>query len=315
VDTAVTLDDVRAAAKRIAPYVHRTPIVTCRSIDERAGRTVFLKCENLQRVGAFKLRGAMNAVLALPEAERARGVVTHSSGNHGQALALAARVAGIPAHVVVPRGAPAVKVAAIEGYGAHIVACEPTLAAREESARAVTEATGATLIPPYDHPHVIAGQGTVALEILEQVAELDAIVAPVGGGGLISGIATVLAALRPSVRAVGAEPAGADDAARSKAAGERLPQLDPRTIADGLRTSLGELTWPIVRDRVSTIVTVDDAEIVGAMRLCFERAKLVVEPSGAVSLAAALGRDLRGARVACVLSGGNVDLASLPFGA
>lgn len=311
----MTLEDVLAAAERIAPYVHETPIVTSRSLDARAGRAVFLKCENLQRVGAFKLRGAMNAVLALPQAERARGVVTHSSGNHGQALALAARIAGIPAHVVVPRGAPAVKVAAIEGYGARIVPCDPTLAARQETARAVMDATGATLIPPYDHRDVIAGQGTVALEILDQVPELDAIIAPVGGGGLIAGIATVVAAKRPSLRVVGAEPAGADDAARSKAAGQRLPQLDPRTIADGLRTSLGELTWPIVRDRVSAIVTVEDSEIVSAMRLCFERAKLVVEPSGAVSLAAALGRDVAGARVACVLSGGNVDLASLPFGA
>jgi threonine dehydratase len=310
---AIGIEQVRAAAERISGQVHRTPVVTSRTLDALAGKRLFLKCENLQRGGAFKLRGALNALLALESEPRARGVVTHSSGNHGQALALAARAAGIPATVVIPRGAPAVKRAAVEGYGARIVECEPTLAAREATTRAIVEQTGASLIPPYDHPDVMAGQGSVALELLEQVAELDAIVAPVGGGGLISGIAVCARALRPSLRVVGGEPAGADDAARSKAAGQRLPQLEPRTIADGLKTSLGELNWPILRDLVEGVVTVDDAQIVAAMRLLFERVKLVVEPAGAVALAAVLTGGVDGERIGVVLSGGNVDLATLPF--
>jgi threonine dehydratase/serine racemase len=310
---AVDIDAIFAARERIAPFVHRTPVVTSRTLDEIAGRRLFLKCENLQRGGAFKIRGATNAILALSPEQRARGVVTHSSGNHGQALAIAARAAGVRAFVVVPRGAPAVKRAAIAGYGAEIIDCDPTLEAREATARSVVNETGASLIPPYDQPAVIAGQGTVMLELAEQAPELDAVVAPVGGGGLVSGMAIAARALMPSVRVVGAEPAGADDAARSKAAGERQPQTDPRTIADGLRTSLGELTWPVVRDLVHEIVTVDDAAIVACMRLVFERVKLVVEPSGVVSLAAAMSGRIPGERIGVVLSGGNVDLAALPF--
>jgi threonine dehydratase len=251
-------------------------------------------------------------VLALDPGEREHGVVTHSSGNHGQALALAARIAGIVAHVVVPRGAPEVKLAAVEGYGARITRCDPTLTAREATARELCLETGAILIPPYDHPDVIAGQGTVALELLEQVPELDAIVAPVGGGGLLSGIAVTCRELRPRLLVIGAEPAGADDAARSKAAGERLLQLDPQTIADGLRTSLGELTWPIVRDLVDRIVTVEEEAIAAALRLVMERMKLVIEPSAAVAVAGAIGlvRDLAAERVGVVLSGGNLELHS-----
>jgi threonine dehydratase len=305
---AASLADVLRARERLGADVHRTPVMTSRTLDDLAGRQLFFKCENLQRAGAFKLRGALNAVRALSPEERARGVVTHSSGNHGQALALAARISGIVAHVIVPRGAPEVKRAAIAGYGARIVECEPTLAAREQSARAVAAETGAVLIPPYDHADVIAGQGTVALELIEQVVELDAIVAPVGGGGLLSGTAIVARKLHPELSVIGAEPAGADDAARSKAAGERLPQLDPRTIADGLKTSLGELTWPVVRDLVSRIVTVEEDAIVRAQRLVIERMKLVIEPSAAVAVAAALALKSGERRVGVVLSGGNVQL-------
>jgi threonine dehydratase len=314
---AVTLDDIRAAAVRIAPLAHRTPIVTARSLDALAGRSLFFKCENLQRAGAFKFRGACNAVLSLDAAAARRGVVTHSSGNFAQALALAARLRGIPCRVVMPDGAPEVKRRAVAGYGATVIGCEATQAAREATAARVVAETGGAFLHPYDDARVIAGQGTVALELLDQAPDLDAVIVPVGGGGLISGIAIAVHALRPSCRVIGAEPAGADDAARSKAAGARLPQTAPDTIADGLRTGLGELTWPVVRDLVERVVTVADEAIVAAMRILFERCKLVVEPSGAVPLAAALDPAMRdsglGPRVAVVLSGGNVDLDRLPW--
>ncbi len=315
-DEPVALEDIQRAAERIAPYAHRTPVVTNATLDSRSGRQLFLKCENFQKVGAFKFRGAVNAVLKLPAEVAARGVVTHSSGNHAQALALAARIRGIAAHIVMPTNAPAVKRRAVESYGAHIHPCEPTQEAREQGAARVVAETGATLIAPYDHPDVIAGQGTLALELMEQVPELDAIVVPVGGGGMISGVALAVHGEKPQIRVLGAEPTGADDAARSKQAGRRLPQNDPRTVADGLRTSLGELTWPVVRDHVERILTVDDEQILVAMRLLWERAKLVVEPSAAVGVAVALGnalRELEGlSRVGVVLSGGNVDLDALP---
>ena len=314
---AATLDSIRAARETIAPWVHRTPIFTCATLDRLASRKLFFKCENLQRVGAFKIRGALSAVMRLPDDVARRGVVTHSSGNHAQALALAAKLRGIPAHVVMPTTAPQVKRDAVIGYGARVVPCEPTLAARERVAREVGEDTGAVMIPPYDHPDVIAGQGTVALEVLEQGPELDAIVAPIGGGGLISGIALAIRGQAPGVGVFGAEPAGADDAARSKAARELLPQDNPKTIADGLCAGLGRHTWPVVRDHVDRIITVSDDEIVTAMRLVFERMKLVVEPSGAVSVAAVLSDAFRSmpglGRVAVVISGGNVDLGQLPF--
>jgi len=310
-------DDVRAAAARIAGLVHRTPIATCATIDGLAGRRVFFKCENLQRVGAFKLRGASNAVARLGDSEARRGVVTHSSGNHAQALALAARRRGISAHIVMPSSAPAVKRRAVEGYGARVIDCEPTLEARERTAAAVMAETGATFVHPYDDADVIAGQGTAALELLEQVPDLDAIVAPVGGGGLVGGTAIAARGAAPRVRVLAAEPAGADDAARSKAAGRLIPQTDPKTVADGLRTSLGALTWPLLRDLVEQVVVVPDEEIVMAMRLLFERAKLVVEPSGAVPLAAVLSSSFRALegieRVGVILSGGNVDLELLPW--
>ena len=284
--------------------------MTSRIINDRVGCELFFKCENFQRVGAFKFRGAMNAVLLLTEAEAVRGVVTHSSGNHAQAVALAARIRGIPAHIVMPTDAPLVKKRAVEGYGARIIPCAPNVTAREETAAAVVAETGGTLIPPYDHPDVIAGQGTAALELLEEIPGLDAILAPVGGGGLLAGTTLCARELRPGIRVFAAEPAGADDAARSRAAGRLIPQTGPNTIADGLRTSLGQHTWPIVRDLIEDVLVVPEAEIVPAMELVFTRMKLVIEPSSAVPLAAILGGQLPAgiSRVGIILSGGNVDL-------
>ena len=314
---AVDLATVRAAARRIEGLAHRTPVLTCATLDRLAGRSLFFKCEHLQKAGAFKFRGACNAVRRLSDAVAARGVVTHSSGNHAQALALAAQLRGIPAHVVMPANASPVKRRAVEGYGGRVITCQPTLAAREETAAAVLEETGGTLIPPYNHPDVIAGQGTAALELLEQVPGLDALVAPVGGGGLVAGLCLAARAIDPSLRVIAAEPAGADDAARSKAAGALIPQTAPRTVADGLLTSLGDLTWPVIRDRVERVVTVREEEIIAAMRLAWERAKLLIEPSAAVAVAAVLAdefRALEGARrVGVVLSGGNVNLDGLPW--
>ena len=307
---AATLHDIRAAAERIRPYAHRTPVFTCATLDALAGRSLFFKCENLQKVGAFKFRGACAAIMRLPAEVAARGVVTHSSGNHAQAVALAPRLRGIPAHIVMPSNAPDIKRAAVAGYGAQVILCEPTLDAREETAAHVVARTGATLIPPYDHPDVIAGQGTTALELLEQVPELDAIVAPIGGGGLVSGIALCAREAAPGVAVFAAEPTGADDAARARAAGRLIPQTAPHTIADGLLTSLGALTWPVVRDVVRDVLTVDDDAIRAAMRLVWERLKLVIEPSAAVPLAVVLSEPFRRLsaldRVAVVLSGGNV---------
>lgn len=314
---AADLSAVQAAAHRIADLAHRTPVFTCAALDRRAGRALFFKGEHLQKSGSFKFRGACNAVFSLLDDIAERGVVTHSSGNHAQALALAARLRGIPAHVVMPDNASPVKRRAVEEYGGRVIECAPTLAARETTAAAVLADTGGTLIPPYDHADVIAGQGTAALELLEQVPHLDALVAPVGGGGLISGLCAAAKALRPEIRVFAAEPAGADDAARSKAAGVLIPQQGPKTIADGLLTSLGERTWPFVRDHVEGVITVSEDEIVTAMRLAWERAKLLIEPSSAVAVAAVLSepfRTLAGLeRVGVVLSGGNVNLDALPW--
>jgi threonine dehydratase len=314
---AIDIADVQDAARRIARQVHRTPVMTCATLDRLAGRALFLKCENLQKVGAFKFRGACNAVARLTPEAAARGVVTHSSGNHAQALALAARLRGIAAHIVMPSNAPAVKRRAVEGYGGRVIECVPTLAAREETAAAVIAETGATLIPPYDHPDIIAGQATAALELLEEVPDLDAIVVPVGGGGLLAGVTIAAMGVRPGIRIFAAEPAGADDAARSKASGKLIPQTGPNTIADGLLTSLGTLTWPILRDLVERVVLVSEDEILRAMRMVWERAKLVIEPSAAVTVAAILSEEFRTlpglARVGVVLSGGNVDLDRLPW--
>jgi threonine dehydratase len=312
---ACDLAAVRAAAARIAGIVHRTPVLTCETLDKLAGRRIYFKCENLQKVGAFKYRGATNAVRNLSDAEAVRGVVTHSSGNHAQALALAARVRGIPAYIVMPKNAPAVKKAAVEGYGGIVTLCEPTLAAREETAAALVAKTGATLIPPFDHADVIAGQGTAALELLEDVPDLDAVVTPVGGGGLLAGCCVAAKGIKPAIRVFGAEPLGADDAARSKAKGEWVPQTGPNTIADGLLTSTGQMTWPIIRDLVERIFTVTEDQIRAAMRLVWERMKLIVEPSGAVGAAVVLSDEFKGLvgvnKVGVVFSGGNVSLDKL----
>jgi len=314
---AADLADVRAAAERLTGVAHRTPVATCGAIDARAGRRVFFKCEHLQKVGAFKFRGAWNAVARLSAEVARRGVVTHSSGNHGQALALAASMRGIPAHVVVPSDATRSKKEAIRGYGARLVECEPTLEARLATAERVMAETGSTMIPPYDHPDVIAGQGTAALELLEEVPDLDAVVAPIGGGGLISGTALALREAAPRVRVFGAEPTGADDAAQSHASGRLVPPVPPRTIADGLLAGLGRHTWPPIRDCVEAVITVEDADTIAAMRLCWERAKLLVEPSAAVPLAVVLSERFRALdgieRVGVILTGGNLDLERLPW--
>jgi threonine dehydratase len=311
----VAITDIQQAAARIAGRVHRTPVLTCATLDSLTGARIFFKCENFQKVGAFKMRGATNAVLSLAEHEAAKGVATHSSGNHAQALALAARDRGIPAYIVMPTSAPAVKRAAVLGYGAEIISCEPTLAARESTLEAVVERTGAAFIHPYDDERIIAGQGTAALELIEDVPDLEMVMAPVGGGGLLAGTAISVASLVPGARVVAAEPAGADDAARSLAAGRILPSENPRTVADGLLTSLGRHNFPIIQRHVAAIWTVDDPAIVAAMRLIWERMKIIVEPSAAVCLAAAVehASEVAGRRLGIILSGGNVDLEHLPW--
>jgi threonine dehydratase len=310
-----SIEDVRAAHERIAGHVLRTPVLTCRSLNRMCGAELFFKCENFQKAGAFKIRGAANAVFSLGEAEASAGVATHSSGNHAAALALAASWRGVPAFVVMPENAPAVKKAAVAGYGATISFCRPTLEAREKALAEVVSRTGAAVVHPYNDDRVIAGAGTAALELLEDAPDLDAVVAPVGGGGLLSGTAVAVTALSPGTRVIGAEPAGADDAFRSLEAGRILPSVHPLTMADGLLTSLGDRTFPLIRRLVSRIVRVDEADIAQAMRHIFERMKLVVEPSAAVPLAALLGRsdEPLGPRVGLILSGGNVDLNRLPW--
>ena len=313
---AVEFSDVQDAAERVAGTVKRTVVVSSEELNDIAGREVLLKCENLQHVGAFKFRGATNAVSMLDE-DAEMGVCTHSSGNHAQALALAAKQRGIPAYIVMPNTAPKVKVAGVQSHDAEITFCEPTLEAREATAASVIERTGATLVHPYDNPNVIAGQGTAAMELFEQAGPMDAMVAPVGGGGLMSGTCITTRALFPETRLFGAEPEGADDAARSLAADEYIPQTGPDTICDGLLTSLGQLTWPILRDHLEGIITVSDEEVIEAMRLLLKHLGMVVEPSGAASLAAVLRpefRDLEGiSRVGLILSGGNVDPGSVSF--
>ncbi len=310
-----TLLDIRRAAERIRPYAHRTPVMTCSSLDERVGAQLFLKCENLQKVGAFKFRGACNAVFSLSDEQAARGVATHSSGNHAQALALAAQLRGIPAYIVMPRNAPAVKQAAVAGYGGIITLCEPTIAAREATLARVVAETGAEVVHPYNDARVIAGQGTATLELLTDLPDLDVIVAPVGGGGLLSGTALAAKGIAPHIRVIAGEPTGADDAFRSLAAGQIVPSTAPDTIADGLLTSLGDRTFPIIQQHVEQIVTVSETAIIASMRFIWERAKLVVEPSGVVPVAVLWENPtiLRGLRVGVILSGGNVDLARLPW--
>lgn len=311
----VTIEDVRRAAGRIAGVAHRTPVMTSRSVDAEAGCRVYFKCENFQRAGAFKFRGAMNAVLSLGEGEAKRGVATHSSGNHAAAMALAAKVRGIPAYVVLPANAPEAKRQAAIRYGAKVISCGPTLADRESAIGKVLAETGANFVHPYDDDRVIAGQGTAALELLEEAPPLDAILAPVSGGGLMSGTAIASLAINPGIALYGAEPAGADDAKRSFVSGKLETNATTETIADGLRAQLSARTLAILRPTLRDVLTVTEAEIISAMRMIWERTKLVVEPSGAVPLAAVLAnRDaFHGKDVGIILSGGNLDLDRLPW--
>jgi threonine dehydratase len=310
-----TLNDIYAAAKRIKPYAHHTPVLTNESLNQNVGAQIFLKCENFQKVGAFKFRGACNAVLSLSDEEAVRGVSTHSSGNHAQALALAARLRGIPAYIIMPNNAPAVKKAAVAGYGGKITFCEPTLEAREATLAQVVEETGSVVIHPYNDERVIAGQGTATLELLEEFPDLDVIIAPVGGGGLLSGTSIAAKEIKKGVRVIAGEPEMADDAYRSLKAGEILPSVKPRTIADGLLTSLGNKTFPIIQKHVEQIVTVSEQGIIDSMKFIWERTKIIIEPSSAVAVGVLWEKkiDLSGLKVGVILSGGNVDLNKLPW--
>ena len=313
--SGLTWDLIQEARERIAGKVSVTPVLTSTTLDGEAGARLHFKCENFQKCGAFKARGATNAVFALSESQARRGVATHSSGNHAAALAYAARLRGIPAYIVMPDNTVQTKRAAVRRYGGEITYCESTLAAREHAARELIAATGAILVHPYDDLAVMAGQATLAVELLTQVPDLDLILAPVGGGGLLSGTAVAAKTLKPAIRVIGVEPAGADDAARSFRAGRILPSLKPDTIADGLRGALGERPFAEIRRLVDDITTVSDESIVRAMRQLWEVMKIIVEPSGAVPYAALLGERpaLRGLRIGVVLSGGNVDLERLPW--
>jgi threonine dehydratase len=310
-----TLDDIRQAAERIRPYAHRTPVLTNESLNKQVGAQIFLKCENMQKVGAFKFRGACNAVYSLTDEEAARGVCTHSSGNHAQALALAAKIRGIPAYIVMPNNAPSVKKNAVAGYGGLITFCEPTLEARESMMERIRLDTGANVVHPYNDARVIAGQGTAALELLEDVPNLDVIIAPVGGGGLLSGTAIAATELKKGIRIIAGEPEMADDAFRSMMAGEIIPAKSPKTIADGLLTSLGTLTFPIIQQHVEQIVTVSEAGIIESMKYVWERVKIIIEPSSAVAIGVLWEKkiDLSRLKVGVILSGGNVDLEKLPW--
>ena len=312
---SVVYTDIERAAARIAPYAQRTSVLHSSSLNELAGCRLLFKCENFQRAGAFKFRGACNAVWSLSDEVAARGVVTHSSGNHGAALALAAKTRGIPAHVVVPEGAVAAKLAGIAAYGATLHTCAPTLAARDEMAAQVARDTGATLIHPFTDPRVIAGQGTAARELIEEVRTLDALITPIGGGGLIGGTAIAARALLPEVRLFAAEPEGAADAYTSLQRGERVTDIEPDTVCDGLRATFGEVNFRLLREYAVEVLPVSDTETLAAMRLIWERLKIVVEPSSSIVLAAVLRHRERftGLRVGAILSGGNVDLGNLPW--
>ena len=314
---AASIDDIRAAAGRIKGVGHRTPILTNQTLDEMAGRKLFFKCENFQKVGAFKLRGGWNAVSMLSDEEAAKGVCTHSSGNHAQAVAFSAMKRGIASYIVMPNNVPDVKLDAVKGYGANIILCEPTLEARETTLDEITKKTGAQVIHPFNNPNVIAGQGTVALEMIDDLGTLDAMIAPIGGGGLMSGTCITTRSLLPETKLFGAEPAGADDAYRSLKEGKIIPQTDPDTICDGLLTSLGEYTWNILKDHLEAIYTVTDDEVINAMRLVWERMKIIIEPSSATAVAVALKSEFKALegleKVGIILTGGNVELSKLPF--
>ncbi len=312
---APTINDIRQAAERIKPYAHRTPVLTNESLNQQVGAQVSLKCENLQKVGAFKFRGACNAVFSLTDEEAVKGVCTHSSGNHAAALALAARMRGIPVYIIMPSNAPQVKKDAVAGYGGRITFCEPTLEARESTLDRIRLDTGANVVHPYNDERVIAGQGTAALELLEDVPDLDVIIAPVGGGGLLSGTSIAATEIKKGIRVIAGEPEMADDAFRSMQVGEIIPSVNPKTIADGLLTSLGNLTFPIIQKNVDQIVTVSETGIIASMKFVWERAKIIIEPSSAVAIGVLWEKkiDLRGLKVGVIISGGNVDLKKLPW--
>lgn len=308
-------EDILKAAERIQPYIHRTPVLTCSAIDEIAGASIFFKCENLQKAGAFKSRGAVNAVFSIDPYDIKQGVATHSSGNHAAALARAAQLKHIPAYIVMPENSSVVKVAAVKNYGGRITFCQPTLEARESKLNEVLNETNAFEIHPYNNYSVITGQATAALELIENYKDLDTIITPVGGGGLLSGTALAAHYFSPSTKVIAAEPSGADDAYQSFYQKKLIPSVNPDTIADGLRTSLGSLTFPIIRRLVNDIITVNDQAAIEAMKLVWERMKIIIEPSSAVALAIILKHKHRfeGQKIGIIISGGNVDLMHLPW--
>jgi threonine dehydratase len=308
-------EDILRAAERISPFIHRTPVLSCQALNSLTGARLFFKCENFQKAGAFKSRGATNAVMSLDESLLSRGVATHSSGNHAAALARAAGLRNIPAFIVMPENSSRVKIAAVEGYGGQIRFCKPTLDAREETLAQVISETNATEIHPYNNYQVITGQATAALELIEECPGLDMLIAPVGGGGLLSGTALSATYFSPGTAVIAAEPEGADDAFRSFHQKQFIPSVNPETVADGLRTSLGSLTFPIIRDHVRNILTVSDVITLEAMKLVWERMKIIIEPSSAVALAVILKNPVqfRGKSAGIIFSGGNVDLNALPW--
>ncbi|XP_011654760.2 serine racemase [Cucumis sativus] len=315
---AADISSIKEARIRIRPFIHQTPVFSSETINAASGKQLFFKCECFQKGGAFKFRGACNAIYSLDEGEAAKGVVTHSSGNHAAALSLAAKLRGIPAYIVIPENAPKCKVENVIRYGGQIIWSKSAIQSRESVAARVMQETGALLIHPYNDGRIISGQGTISLELLEQVPQLDTLIVPISGGGLISGISVAAKAINPAIRIFAAEPKGANDAAMSKAAGKIVTLPETTTIADGLRAFLGNLTWPIVRDLVDDVITVEDTEIVEAMRLCLEILKVVVEPSGAIGLAAVLSDSFKQNpswkdcnSIGIILSGGNVDLGML----
>jgi threonine dehydratase len=315
VATRIDLAAILSAHARIQPHIHRTPVLTSSRLDEASNASLFFKCENFQKIGAFKARGATNAVFLLDDATAERGVATHSSGNHGAAVARAARLRGIPAHIVMPSNSSKVKIRAVESYGARVVFCEPTEEARETVCADVIAKTGATLIHSFENPDVIAGQGTAAVELIEDVPDLDLVMCPIGGGGLLSGTAVAAKSMRPNIKVIAAEPANADDAAQSFRAGRVIHTEKKFTIADGLRTNVGEPNFAIIKRYVDDIVTVSEEAIISAMRTIWETMKIIIEPSAAVPYAAIQqGKiDVAGKRVGIVVSGGNVDLDALPW--
>jgi threonine dehydratase len=312
---SLDLNAIRSAHERIRAYIHRTPVLTSARLDEASRASLFFKCENFQKIGAFKARGAANSVFALDEATAKLGVATHSSGNHGAAVARAARLRGIPAHIVMPSNSAKVKIRAVESYGAQVIFCEPTEEAREVTCAEVIKKTGATLIHSFENENVIAGQGTAAVELLEDISDLDVIMCPVGGGGLLSGTAITAKSMRPQIKVIAVEPANADDAAQSFRAGRRLVTEKKFTIADGLRTNIGEPNFQIVQRCVDDIVTVSEEAIISAMRAIWETMKIIIEPSAAVPYAAIIEDKIKasGKRVGVILTGGNVDLDALPW--